>query len=64
MLTIALYLIGPVVGLLIYIIGLVTSLGESLTTGLGIAFGIALMVEFGVVLSIFEETEKKLQEEI
>jgi len=63
---IALYLVGPATGILIFIIGVVIDLATGskvdLIAVLGIALGIALMTEFCVMLSIIEETEMELQE--
>jgi len=59
MATVLLYLIGPAIGVLIFIIGIVTSLitgsGIDFSALLRIAFGVALMTEFCVLLSVMEE---------
>jgi len=63
---IALYLLGPATGLLIFIIGvlidIVTGSEVDPITVLAIALAITLVTEFVVVLSVIEEAEKKLQE--
>jgi hypothetical protein len=56
---ILLYLIGPAIGILIFIIGVVTGLitgsGIDVSALLRITFGVALMSEFCVILSVMEE---------
>jgi hypothetical protein len=56
---ILLYLIGPAIGVLIFIIGVVTGLitgsGIDVSALLRITFGVALMSEFCVILSVMEE---------
>ena len=63
---IALYLIGPAAGLLIFIIGVVIDLitGSEVDpiAVLKLALGIALVTEFVVALSVIEEAETKRQE--
>ena len=56
---ILLYFVGPLAGVLIFVIGVLVSLITGSTIEfvaiLGIAFGIALMTEFCVVFSLVEE---------
>ena len=58
-----LYLIGPVTGLLILIIGvlvtLVTGAGVEPVAILKIALGVALMTEFAVALSLLERSSER-----
>ena len=58
---ILLYFIGPVAGLLIFIIGVLLELSKGSEvdplTALWIAFGVALITEFCVMLSLLEETK-------
>ena len=64
--SILLYLVGPAVGILIFLIGIVTSLitgsGIDFPAMLRISLGVTLITEFGVLLSVMEETGQENKE--
>ena len=61
--TILLYLVGPAIGVLIFLIGILTGIitGSEIDFSaiLRIALGVALMTEFCVLLSVMEEKRSK-----